>query len=92
MRSAIMEISILIAFFIVGWLVAGWNSFFYIAMGLIVFYILIMIIYMVAKRAEISRLDLLLGVTAMIVWLVIAWAMYQEKYYQLWGLLQKLQG
>ncbi|HPF44262.1 MAG TPA: hypothetical protein PKV15_06140 [Syntrophomonadaceae bacterium] len=88
MRSAIMEISILIAFFVVGWIIAGWNSFFYIGIGLIVFYNLIMIVYIVYKRAEISRLDLLLGVTAMAVWVVIAWAMIQEKQYHLWGLLQ----
>lgn len=88
MRSAIMEISILIAFFVVGWIVAGWNSFFYIGVGLIVFYNLIMIVYIVYKRAEISRMDLLLGVTAMAVWVVIAWAMIQEKQYHLWGLLQ----
>ncbi len=88
MRSAIMEISILIAFFVVGWIVAGWNSFFYIGIGLIVFYNLIMIVYIVYKRAEISRMDLLLGVTAMAVWVVIAWAMIQEKQYHLWGLLQ----
>jgi hypothetical protein len=31
---------------------------------------------------------LLLGVTAMVVWVVIAWAMIQEKQYHLWGLLQ----
>ena len=88
MRSAIMEISILIAFFVVGWIIAGWNSFFYIGIGLIVFYNLIMIVYIVYKRAEISRLDLLLGVTAMAVWVVIAWAMIQEKQYHLWGLMQ----
>jgi hypothetical protein len=88
MRSAIMEISLLIAFFVVGWIVAEWNSFFYIGIGLIVFYNLIMIVYIVYKRAEISRLDLLLGVTAMVVWVVIAWAMIQEKQYHLWGLLQ----
>ncbi len=88
MRSAILEISILIAFFIGGWLIAGWNSFFYIAIGFIVFYNLIMIIYIVKKRSEISRLDMLLGVAAMVVWLVIAWAMIQEKQYHLWGLLQ----
>lgn len=88
MRSAIMEISLLIAFFVVGWIVAEWNSFFYIGIGLIVFYNLIMIVYIVYKRAEISRLDLLLGVTAMAVWVVIAWAMIQEKQYHLWGLLQ----
>lgn len=88
MRSAIWEISILIAFFIGGWLIAGWNSFFYIAVGLIVFYILIMIIYMVSKRSEISRLDMLLVVIAMVVWLAIAWAMIMEKQYNLWGLLQ----
>ena len=88
MRSAIWEISILIAFFIGGWLIAGWNSFFYIAVGLIVFYNLIMIIYMVSKRSEISRLDMLLVVIAMVVWLAIAWAMIMEKQYNLWGLLQ----
>ncbi|NLB53874.1 MAG: hypothetical protein GX808_13195 [Syntrophomonadaceae bacterium] len=88
MRSAIWEISILIAFFIGGWLIAGWNSFFYIAVGLIVFYNLIMIIYMVSKRSEISRLDMLLVVIAMVVWLAIAWAMIMEKQYNFWGLLQ----
>jgi hypothetical protein len=49
MRSAIMEISLLIAFFVVGWIVAEWNSFFYIGIGLIVFYNLIMIVYIVSS-------------------------------------------
>lgn len=88
MRSAIWEISLLIAFFIGGWLIAGWNSFFYIALGLIVFYNVIMIIYMVNKRAEIAWLDIILVVIAMVVWLSVAWAMIMEKHYNLWGLLQ----
>ena len=88
MRSAIMEISLFIAFVVGGWIVAEWNSFFYIGIGLIVFYNQIMVVYIVYKGAEISRLDLLLGVTAMVVWVVIAWAMIQEKQYHLWGLLQ----
>ncbi len=86
MRSAIGEISLLIAFFIFGWLIAGWNSFFYIAVGLIVFYIVLMIIYMVSKRAEIAGLDMLLAIIAMVGRLAIAWAMVMEKQYNLWGL------
>ncbi|MDD3893513.1 MAG: hypothetical protein PHU36_00615 [Syntrophomonadaceae bacterium] len=87
MRSAIFEISLLIAFFIGGWLLAGWNSFFYIALGLIAFYIFIMILYIIAKGSTISWPDKLLGVIAMVGWLAIAWAMIQEKQLHLWGLL-----
>ncbi|MGI6453550.1 MAG: hypothetical protein ACOX0E_08820 [Syntrophomonadaceae bacterium] len=86
MRSAILEISFLIAAFIVGWIFSEWRLLLYIAIGLIAFYVIIMIIYMVAKRAEMSRLDKFLGAAALIGWLAIAWVLIQEKVFSLWGL------
>jgi len=50
MRSAVFEISLLIAAFIVGWLFFKWNSLFYIALGLIVFYAIIIVIYIATRR------------------------------------------
>lgn len=79
MRSAVFEISLLLVLFILGWLKTGWNSLVYIALVLIAFYIIIMVIYLVGKRSTMSWADRLLGVIAMAVWLVIAWAMLQEK-------------
>jgi uncharacterized membrane protein YuzA (DUF378 family) len=87
MRSAVFEISLVLAAFILGWLKTGWNSLFYIAIGLIGFYIIIMVMYMVTKRTAMSWSDRLLGAAAMVVWVVIAWAMIQEKQFNLWGLL-----
>lgn len=85
MRKAVLEISLLIAFFIGGWILGGWGSFYYIALGLILFYIFIMTLYMVGKWKvkEISWLDILVVVGAMIVWLAVAWAMIREKQYLL---------
>ena len=88
MRSAIMEISILIAFFIVGWVAGEWISFFYIALGLIAFYNLIMIFYFVGKGREMSGMDKFLGVAAMIIWLGIAGVMILAKQNDLWGFMQ----
>lgn len=79
MRSAVFEISLLIAFFIFVWLKTGWNASFYIALGLIGFYVVVMVIYIVTRGSAMSWLDKLLGVIAMAGWLVIAWAMIQEK-------------
>lgn len=79
MRSAVFEISLLLVLFILGWLKTGWNSLFYISLVLIAFYIIIMVIYIVGKRSTMSWSDRLLGVIAMAVWLVIAWAILQEK-------------
>lgn len=87
MRSAVFEISLVLAAVILGWLKTGWNSLFYIALGLIVFYIIIMIAYMVTKRAAMSWSDRVLGVIAMAVWLAAAWAIIQEKQFHLWGIL-----
>lgn len=79
MRSAIFEISIILAAVILGWLKTGWNALFYVALGLIVFYVIVIIIYIVTKRATMSHLDKLLGVIALAGWLVIAWVIIQEK-------------
>lgn len=79
MRTAIFEISLLIAAFILGWLKTGLAAVFYIALGLIVFYAIVMVIYMILKRSKLSSLDRILGVVALAGWLVIAWAMIQEK-------------
>jgi hypothetical protein len=86
-RSAILEISLLLAAFIFGWIYTGWNSFFYIALGLIGFYVIFMVIYIITRRLTMSWWDRLLGVMAMAGWLAVAWAMIQEKTLHLWGLL-----
>lgn len=86
MRSAVFEISLLIAFFILVWLKTGWDASFYIALGLIVFYVIIMVIYIVTRGATMSWLDKLLGIIALVGWLAIAWAVIQEKGLHLWGL------
>ena len=78
MRSAVFEISLVLAAFILGWLKTGWNSLFYIAIGLIGFYIIIMVMYMVTKEQLCpGRTDS--GAAAMVVWVVIAWAMIQRS-------------
>lgn len=87
MRSAVFEISILIAAFIVGWLFIGWNSLFYIALGLIAFYAIVIVLYIVTKRSSMSWFDILLGVIALAVWLAIAWAIMREKGLHLLGLI-----
>lgn len=79
MRSAVFEISLLLVLFILAWLKTGWNSLCYISLVLIAFYIIIMVIYIVGKRSTMSWSDRLLGVIAMAVWLVIAWAILQQK-------------
>ncbi|HBQ86140.1 MAG TPA: hypothetical protein DER33_01650 [Syntrophomonas sp.] len=86
MRSAILEISLLLAIFILGWLQTGWNSLFYIALVLIMFYVIVMVIYIVTKRSTISQLDKLLGVMALAGWLAIGWALIQQKGLHIWGL------
>jgi hypothetical protein len=87
MRSAVFEISLLLVVFILGWLKTGWNSLFYISLVLIAFYAIIIVIYIVVKRATMPLLDKLLGVIALAGWLVIAWAMLQKKGLILWGLV-----
>jgi len=86
MRTAILEISLLIGGFILGWLKTGWNSLFYIALGLIVFYVIVMVVYIVVKRSTLSWLDRLLGIFAMAGLLAVAWAIIQEKGLHLWGI------
>ena len=86
MRSAIFEISLVLGAVILGWLKTGWNSLFYIALGLIVFYVIVMVIYIVIKGSTMSWLDKLLAVIALAGWLAIAWAIIQEKGLHLWGL------
>lgn len=88
MRSAVFEISLVLALLILGWIKTGWNSLFFIALGVIGFYIIITVLYMVTKKAAMSWSDRLLGVIAIAVWLFVAWAMIQEKQYHLWGLLK----
>lgn len=86
MRSAVFEISLLIAAFIVGWLFFEWNSLFYIALCLIAFYAIVIVIYIVAKRSTMSWFDILLGVIALAAWLAIAWTIMQKKGLHLLGL------
>lgn len=86
MRSAIFEISLLIAIFILVWLKTGWNALFYITLGLIVFYAIIIIIYITIKRSTMSWFDKLLGVIALAGWLAVAWVIIQDKGLHLWGL------
>ncbi|MEQ8176174.1 MAG: hypothetical protein ABRQ26_14030 [Syntrophomonadaceae bacterium] len=86
MRSAIFEISLLIAAFIVGWLFFDWNSLFYIALGLIAFYAIVIIIYIVGKRSSMSWFDIFLGLVALAAWLAIAGVLMQKKGLHLLGL------
>jgi hypothetical protein len=86
MRSAIFEISLVIAAFILVWLKTGWNALFYIALGFIAFYVVIMIIYIVTRGSTLSWLDKLLGILALAGWLGIAWVLVQEKGLHLLGL------
>lgn len=86
MRSSIFEISLVIACFILGWLKTGWISLFYIALGLIVFYAIIIVIYIATKGATMSWWDKLLGVLALAGWVGIALVMIQEKGLHSWGL------
>lgn len=62
MRSAIIEISLLIAALILGWIKTKWTVLFYIALGLIAFYAIVMVIYIIIKRSKLSWGDRLLGV------------------------------
>lgn len=86
MRSAILEISLLLAIFILGWLQTGWNSLFYIALVLIMFYVIVMVIYIVTRGSTMSHLDKLLGVIALAGWLAIGWVLIQQKGLHMWGL------
>lgn len=86
MRSAIFEISILLGAVILGWQKTGLNFLFYIALALIVFYVIVMVIYIITKGSAMSWLDRLLGVIAIFAWLAIAWLLTQEKGLHLWGL------
>lgn len=86
MRSAVFEISLLIAAFIVGWLFFEWNSLFYIALGLIGFYAIVIVLYIVTKRSTMSWFDILLGIVALAGWLAIAGALMQKKGLHLLGL------
>ncbi len=79
MRTAIVEISLLLAAFILGWMATGWTALFYIALGLIVFYVIIIVIYIVVRGSTMSWLDKLIGVIALAGWLAIAWGIVHEK-------------
>lgn len=86
MRSAVLEISLLIAAFIVGWLLFDWNSLFYIALCLIAFYAIVIVLYIITRRSTMSWFDILLGIIALAAWLAIAWKLMQEKGLHLLGL------
>ena len=86
MRSAIFEISLIIAAFILLWLKTGWNTLFYIALGLIAFYAVVMVMYIKVKGSTMSFLDKVLGIIALAGWLAIAWVIIREKGLHLWGL------
>jgi len=79
MSSAIIEISLLLAALILGWLKTRWAALFYIALGLNLLYALGMAIYLIAKWSTLSWRDRLLGVLALVGWLVIAWAVFHAK-------------
>jgi hypothetical protein len=79
MLSAVFEISLLLTLFILGWLKTGWNSLFYIALILLIFFSIIIVLYLVGKRATMSWWEKILGVIAIAIWLMIAWFMLQEK-------------
>ncbi len=85
-RSSILEISLLIAAFIAGWQITGWSSLFYIALGLIVFYAIVIVMYIMIKGSAMPWFDKLLGVIALAGWLAIARLILQEKGLHLWGL------
>lgn len=86
MRSAIFEISLIIAAFILFWLKTGWSTLFYIALGLIAFYAVVMVLYIKAKGPTMSLTDRLLGILALAGWLAIAFIVMREKGLHLWGL------
>ncbi|NLW92525.1 MAG: hypothetical protein GXY34_13130 [Syntrophomonadaceae bacterium] len=86
MRTAIIEISILIAAFILGWLKFGWPSLFYISLGLIGFYTIVMVTYIIVRRSVLTWSDNIFGIVAMAGWLVIAWFIMHEKGIHFWGL------
>lgn len=79
MGSAIIEISILLAVFILAWLKTEWAALFYIGLGLTLFYAIGMFVYLIFKGAKLSWRDRLMGVIALAGWLVIAWFMIHEK-------------
>jgi hypothetical protein len=79
MLSAVFEISLLLTLFILGWLKTGWNSLFYIALILLIFFSIIIVLYLVGKRATMAWWEKILGVISITVWLAIAWFMLQEK-------------
>ncbi|MGE5389622.1 MAG: hypothetical protein ACM3PE_01025 [Deltaproteobacteria bacterium] len=86
MRSSVIEISILIAVIILAWLKTGWTSLFFISLGLIGFYAIIMVTYIIVKRSTLSLADNVLGIAALAGWLVVAWFIMQEKGLHFWGL------
>lgn len=85
MRSAIAEISLLIAICIVLWLTTQWNPLFYISISLIGFYTIVIVLFIATKGSSMSLLDKALGIVALIGWLLIAWIMTQENGLQILG-------
>lgn len=86
MRSSVIEISILIAVFILAWLKTGWTSLLFISLGLIGFYVIVMIAYIIVRRSTLSLADNILGIAALAGWLVVAWFIMQEKGIHILGL------
>lgn len=86
MRSSVIEISILIAVFILAWLKTGWTSLLFISLGLIGFYVIVMIAYIIVRRSTLSLADNILGIAALVGWLVVAWFIMQEKGIHILGL------
>ena len=86
MRTAIAEISLLIAIFIVLWLTTQWTALYYIALALIAFYTIVIVLYIFVKGSAMSLLDKALGIVALIGWLLIAWIMTHENPLQFLGL------
>jgi|GEM_PF-409233 len=84
--SAIIEISLLLAAFILGWLKTGWPSLFYISLALIVFYVFVMVVYLIYRRETLSGLDSILGLVAITGWLALGWLIIHEKGWSIWGL------
>lgn len=79
MRNAIIEITIFVAIFVLGWLKTRWDALFYIGLALLLMYAFGMVYYLFAKWSKLSWGDRFMGLFAMAGWLVVAWAIIHEK-------------
>lgn len=79
MRTAIIEISLFVAAFILGWIKTGWPALFYIALGLTLVYAIGMAAYLIVRFSKLSWGDRSLGAFALGGWLVVAWAIMHAK-------------